>query len=141
MSGSKGNPETPQFSDDTLDEKVLKSLNDIVARQALRVLTWVIVTMAGGAISFAIAVIFAHGLYQDVQTLLRHTEIQDRQTTERIVNWTQWRVEVDAKLQRLGGDRWSRTNEREFDAQMGYLNPTLKVPDPDIFAERQNKSP
>lgn len=130
----------PDFSSKEFDTAVEAKIDEVVGRHALRVLHWIIGGIIGASLSVIGAAIWASRVYYDIQHLIVTEAKQDLATQERIATWSAWRQDMDAHLRAIDGrtgDRWTRGSMRDYSSQLGYLNPALKMPDPDIIANRQ----
>lgn len=134
----------PDFSSPSMDEKIMHSVTEVVGKQALRILHWIAAGFVGAAMAVAGASAWATRIHLDIQQLIANDALQHRETVERIALWTAWRDGVDAKLRTLesgSGDRWKRSYQREWAAELRHGNPMLSVPDIDAIANRQSNAP
>lgn len=106
----------------------------------MRVFHWLLAAIAGATVTVLGATAWATRVYFNIEDLMNKAATAERQTNERIASWTAWRIEVDAHFRAIDsrtGDRWTRASMRDYSAQLGYMNPSLKAPDVDIIANRQ----
>jgi len=47
--------------------------------------------------------------------------------------------ELNAKLDNASGDRWKKSYMRQYSSEVGWMNPTLKLPNVDDIADRLSK--
>lgn len=130
----------PDFNSDEFDEKLEKKIEQVVAKYAFQLMRWLITAIIGCAVSVLGAAVWATKTYMKLDDLVSIVAKQEQATADRLIAWSNWRSDVDSHFRLIDnrtGDRWTRTSMRDYNNQMGYLNPTLKLPDPDIIANRQ----
>ncbi len=129
----------PDFSSSAFHGAVQDELERIVAKWAMRVLIWIVVAIFGSLMTIIAAAIWADRIYVEIKTLGTSMTRQEAATDRRIGEWNIWRTEVDAHFRTIDNrtsDRWTRSAQRDYNAQLGYLNPGIKTPDPDAIIQR-----
>lgn len=130
----------PDFNDKELDDAIMHRFREMLGQEALRVIHWILVGITGCFVSVAGAAIWATKTYIKLDQVVESQTRMELATEKRIIEWGAWRESVDAKLRGMDArtsDRWTRSSMRDYSAQMSNLNPSMKVPDPDVIASRQ----
>lgn len=132
-------PREPDFSSRAFNTAVEAKIDEVVRRYALMLLKWLISAMIGSTLSVLGAAIWATKVYIKIDGMNQRVMDNEIASKIRLEEWNRWRASIDEHFRQVDGrtgDRWTRSFMREYSAQVGYLNPAIKVPDPDHIANR-----